>query len=71
MDVKRCERCGAKRSRPGAGSFDLLDYCAKCSRDLCDACMENGCCGEKPALSGQAADGDEDLAVPHSDQSQS
>jgi hypothetical protein len=36
--------------------MDMLDYCAKCSRDLCDACMESGCCGHKPALSGTEHD---------------
>lgn len=54
---KKCERCGAKKSRPfGAGNFDLLDYCAHCSKDLCDACMAAGCCGHVPADSGQKAD---------------
>ena len=58
---KRCDECGAKTPRPGANGFAILDYCAECSRDLCDACMEMGCCGNVPALSGMRIDGDEDL----------
>lgn len=57
---KKCERCGAKRSRPDAGPYDLLDYCAHCSKDLCDACMAKGCCGHVPADSGLATDGAEE-----------
>lgn len=53
---KRCERCGASKSNPDAGPYNLFDYCANCSRDLCDACMEKGCCGHVPALSGADAD---------------
>ena len=50
--MQPCERCGAKAS----GEYELFDYCAQCSRNLCDACMEKGCCGHKPAKSGMAAD---------------
>lgn len=32
------------------------DYCAHCSRNLCPACMQRGCCGHVPADSGQEAD---------------
>ena len=65
MSEKRCERCGARRSKPGAGEYDLLDYCAHCSRDLCDACMEKGCCGRVPAASGTAWDhGDDEPGYP-------
>lgn len=49
---KVCERCG----KPPEGKYDLLDYCAACSRDLCSACMEKGCCGFVPARSGEQAD---------------
>lgn len=49
---KKCERCGAKPE----GEYDLLDYCAKCSRDLCEACMAKGCCGHVPARSGSQDD---------------
>jgi len=51
--MKSCERCG-KKSDPS--SFKLMDYCAECSRDLCDECMEKGCCGNVPAKSGTEAD---------------
>lgn len=69
MSDKRCERCGARYSKPGAGMMDMLDYCAKCSRDLCDACMDKGCCGHIPAISGTQADyGEDDLAVLPADQ---
>ncbi len=51
MSAKTCERCG--KSPVG---YDLLDYCAECSRDLCDACMTLGCCGHVPAISGEMAD---------------
>lgn len=51
-----CERCGAS-----AGGWALFDYCAHCSRNLCDECMEKGCCGRVPAQSGSQDDhGDED-----------
>lgn len=54
--MKSCERCGAVRPSPTASPFQSLDYCATCSRDLCDACMEKGCCGNTPALSGTETD---------------
>lgn len=54
--AKVCERCGASKPSPEAGPFDSLDYCAECSRDLCDACMARGCCGRVPARSGMEAD---------------
>lgn len=49
--VNKCERCGAK-----PGGFNLLDYCTDCSRDLCGDCMQLGCCGNVPAISGMAVD---------------
>lgn len=52
MMEKRCERCGKGPN----GEYGLLDYCAVCSRDLCDACMAKGCCGNVPARSGERAD---------------
>lgn len=62
MAMKRCERCMAS---PGAPD-DLIDYCAVCSKDLCDACMAKGHCGHTPALSGTESDHgdtiDEELA---------
>lgn len=54
--MKSCERCGAIRPSPDASPFADLDYCAECSRNLCDACMEKGCCGHVPALSGVETD---------------
>lgn len=48
----RCERCGVLHS------FLTLDYCAACSRNLCDKCMKLGCCGFVPAKSGDAIDRD-------------
>ncbi len=47
----KCERCGA-----GAKGYGLLDYCAKCSKNLCDDCMKKGCCGIVPAQSGMGDD---------------
>lgn len=37
-------------------SFDLIDFCAVCGTNLCDNCMEGGCCGRVPAISGTEAD---------------
>lgn len=62
-EAKRCERCGARKPRPIASPMELLDYCAKCSRDLCDDCMEKGCCGNVPAKSGMDSDSDLDDAI--------
>jgi hypothetical protein len=50
--VNACERCG-KQSDPA--SYELMDYCAECSRNLCDDCMAKGCCGQVPATSGTEA----------------
>jgi hypothetical protein len=52
----RCERCGAKPEASGSDLPNLHDYCATCSRNLCEACMAAGCCGTTPAVSGQATD---------------
>lgn len=51
MAAFKCERC----NKATAG-YDLFDYCASCSRNLCDPCMADGCCGAKPAKSGMDAD---------------
>jgi hypothetical protein len=53
----KCERCGAE-------SDDLHDYCAVCSKNLCDPCMEHGHCGHIPALSGMGEDCPGDEADP-------
>lgn len=55
--MKKCERCGVAPEV----EFGLLDYCAECSRDLCPACMAEGCCGNQPARSGSADDAEADL----------
>lgn len=55
--MKECEECGAM---PPTGSHELLDYCAYCLKDLCPKCMEKGCCGRVPAVSGMEADNAED-----------
>lgn len=46
-----CERCGS-----AVYGYDLFDYCAECSRNLCPDCMKNGCCGQAPAKSGMYLD---------------
>lgn len=47
----RCERCGKS-----AKGFELFDYCALCSKNLCPSCMAKGHCGQTPARSGMEAD---------------
>lgn len=49
----KCERAGCKVTASG---YDLFDYCAVCSRNLCDAHMAAGCCGNVPAKSGMELD---------------
>jgi len=51
-----CEHCGTTKPAPDAADFALFDYCAECSRNLCDECMKKGCCGRNPALSGTDED---------------
>jgi hypothetical protein len=43
----KCERCGK-----GTEGFELHDFCAVCGKNLCEGCMEKGCCGNVPASSG-------------------
>lgn len=53
-----CERCGKKQIMLG---WELFDYCLHCGKNLCDKCMEKGCCGKVPADSGADEDNyDED-----------
>jgi len=52
MSAWKCERCGATPE----GEYGLLDYCAVCSKNLCDKCMANGHCGNVPAKSGMDDD---------------
>ena len=47
----KCERCHKESE-----GYNLHDYCAKCSKNLCAVCMTKGCCGSKPAKSGMAVD---------------
>ncbi len=57
---KKCERCGGQGERiktgPFTGSYHALDYCALCSKDLCQECMAKGCCKKVPAVSGMESD---------------
>lgn len=50
--MNECSEC---RTETDSG----LDYCAVCSRDLCLRCMEKGCCGNVPAISGIENDMDQ------------
>lgn len=56
MSDRNCERCGATpkfvTEGPFAGGLTLFDYCAVCSKNLCDDCMAKGHCGHTPARSG-------------------
>jgi hypothetical protein len=51
-----CERCGVTKPAEVLG----LDYCANCSKNLCEPCMARGCCGKRPAESGMKADSVDD-----------
>ncbi len=56
MRKGKCERCGKR--------IEALehDYCAVCSRDLCEECMARGCCGNIPARPGLMADYAEEIS---------
>lgn len=56
--MQTCDRCGVQEE---PDSYDLLDYCAVCSTNLCDKCMKKGCCGNTPAKSGTNEDINEDF----------
>ncbi len=56
MAERGCERCGSAQPGPRSGPYALFDYCAACSRNLCQGCMSTGCCGQVPARSGIQAD---------------
>jgi hypothetical protein len=60
-----CERCGAKPQ----GEYGLHDYCAICSKNLCEKCMKEGCCKNKPAKSGAEVDDHEDGLPPDKERS--
>lgn len=51
----KCERCKAETKK----GYELFDYCAKCSKNLCPECMAQGCCKTKPAESGRREDHEE------------
>ena len=51
-----CERCHSQ-----ASGYNLFDYCAVCSTNLCPHCMAEGCCGNVPAVSGMEADDGEEF----------
>lgn len=51
-----CERCHSKSE-----GYNLFDYCAVCSANLCPHCMAEGCCGNVPAESGSEADNGEEF----------
>jgi hypothetical protein len=51
-----CERCGKF-----VGLLNT-DYCAHCSKDLCNDCMAKGCCGHFPAESGSLRDYRQDIS---------
>jgi hypothetical protein len=61
--AKKCERCGkaeGARTKEDPNGIHLFDYCANCQKNLCPACMAQGCCKKVPADSGMKADyGDE------------
>lgn len=60
MPGNACERC---QSEVPASSYELYDYCAHCSKNLCPACMEKGCCGNVPAQGGAEADFPEEVEL--------
>jgi hypothetical protein len=37
-----------------------VGYCEVCSRNLCDECLAEGCCGNIPALDGEREDATHD-----------
>lgn len=53
----KCERCQAETD---PNTYELFDYCAVCSMNLCPKCMKDGCCKNKPAKSGSAEDHGDD-----------
>ncbi len=56
MEPRKCERCGKR--------IEILehDYCEVCSKNLCDECMAEGCCGNIPAKSGLLRDYAEEIS---------
>lgn len=58
----KCDRCGKETKGFALHDycFALHDYCAECSKNLCAACMKDGCCGNIPAKSGNLEDHGDD-----------
>lgn len=54
LESMKCERCNQS-----ATGYNLFDYCAKCSKNLCSKCMGGGCCDSVPAKSGMDLDNTE------------
>jgi len=54
--MQKCHRC---KNKFETSTSWFMDYCAMCSRNLCDDCMLGGCCGSTPARSGRRADADD------------
>ena len=48
--TRLCEGCGAPpptiTKGPLKGQHSMHDYCAACSKDLCDSCLAGGKCRE-------------------------
>lgn len=53
----KCERCSKQTD---SETYELFDYCAKCSKNLCPDCMKKGCCGKVPAVSGNNEENSEE-----------
>jgi predicted amidophosphoribosyltransferase len=47
MNSLTCDRCG-KQTEPHA----VFDFCWTCGADLCESCLNEGCCDRKPGRSG-------------------
>jgi hypothetical protein len=72
----KCENCGVgpylgnsltlfesfDQSDKNLHSFYLFDHCEHCGKKLCFNCMTKGCCGHKPAESGDLKDYREDIS---------
>lgn len=50
----KCERCGTETR-----AYELFDFCAICSKNLCDKCVKRGCCENIPAKSGEKLEEEE------------
>jgi hypothetical protein len=59
--MQTCDKC---RAAEPESSYVLFDYCARCGKNLCPACMAKGCCGNVPAASGMEFDYEDDGGMP-------